>query len=274
MRRERITISKRRGQNFLVDGEIRRRIIQAIDIKPEDEILEIGPGLGALTEDLAQAAAKVFAIEKDIGLARILGAKLFEYRNLNVITNDILQVEFEKLTPGKLKVVGNLPYYITTPIIAYLLEKERSHVKDVFITVQYEVGKRIVAQKNSRDYASLSVFAQYFTAARILFSIPKRAFYPQPKVDSVVMHLQILKQPAVAVKQQEQFFKIVRSCFNQRRKTIANSLTQRLDKQDKLTVQQILTQQGINLRARAEDLSLQDFADIERALSKKEGFRL
>ncbi len=273
LRRERIAISRRRGQNFLVDARVQRMMIEAIKIKPTDEILEIGPGLGALTEDLLKQAARVFAVEKDRALARILQKMLSEYTNLQTIHQDILQVDFRKFTKQKIKIVGNLPYYISTPIIGYLLEKQRAGIKEIFITVQDEVGRRLVSTTGSKDYSALSVLVQYFTQPKLLFSIPKRAFYPQPKVNSVFLHLHLLSQPCVKVANQEQFFKIVRACFNQRRKTIVNSLTHQAGSTEKARIQRILTEADVDFQARPEQLSLGRFAGIAAAFYKQ-GVRL
>lgn len=269
LRREHISISKRRGQNFLVDEWVQRRIIAAIDIKPDDEILEIGPGLGALTEDLAQKASRVFAVEKDKALARVLQERLSGYKNLQIIHQDILQFAIEKFTRKKLQVVGNLPYYITTPIIGYLLEEQREKIKDIFITVQDEVGRRMLSKSGTKNYSALTIFVQYFTKPKILFSIPKRTFYPQPKVDSVFVHLALLKRPKVCVNNQEQFFKIVRGCFQQRRKTILNSLSHQLKRIKKEKIRQILQGENINFQARPEELLLNDFAKIENVFYKR-----
>ncbi len=269
LRRERISISKRRGQNFLVDERMKKRITEAVDINPADEVLEIGPGLGALTEDLARQAQRVIAIEKDKALARISQQRLSGYKNLQIIHQDILKTDMGKLARKKLKVVGNLPYYITTPIIGYLLEEQRETAKDVFITVQDEVGRRLIARKNTKNYSAITILVQYFTTPELLFSIPKRAFYPQPKVNSVFMHLRVLDEPAVKVNNQEQFFRIVRACFNQRRKIILNSLAHRLANIEKETIGRLLTEQGINSQARPESLSLDEFAGIEESFYKR-----
>lgn len=266
LKQEHISISKRRGQNFLVDEGIQKKIIEAIQIKPDDVILEIGPGLGALTEGLAREAFSVIAVEKDRALAKVLKERLSSYSHLQIIHQDILVFNIEEFALKKIKVVGNLPYYITTPIIAYLLEKHRQSLKEILITVQEEVGRRLVGQSGSKDYSSLSVFVQYFTQAKILFALPKKAFYPQPKVDSVFVHLQMLDRPAVQVNNEEQFFKIVRSCFQQRRKIILNSLAKA---QEKDKVLQALQEAGINFQARPEELSLADFAQIENIFAQR-----
>ncbi len=269
LRQERIFISKRRGQNFLVDERVEKRIIQAIDIKPTDEVLEIGPGLGALTEDLAREAKLVIAVEKDRALVKILREKLSGYSNLKIICADILAEDISKFARRKLKVVGNLPYYITAPIVGYLLEKQRQNINDIFITVQYEVGQRFAAKKDSKDYSAITLLVQYFTKPELLFSIPKRAFYPQPKVDSVFLHLAILEKPRVKVNSPEEFFKVIRKCFSQRRKIILNSLAHKLSKIEKNKIQQALQAAGIDFQRRPENLSIEEFAKIENVFQKK-----
>ncbi len=163
LKQERLFISKRRGQNFLVDSWVQKKIIQAIEINENDLILEIGPGLGALTESLVQDAESVIAVEKDRGLARTLKNVLSANPNLQIICRDILEVDFKKLTNKKITVVGNLPYCLSSAIVGYLLERQREMIKDIFITVQYEVGKRLIAKGATKDYSSISVLVQYFT---------------------------------------------------------------------------------------------------------------
>jgi len=269
LKEERLSISKYRGQNFLVDAHLQKKIIQALNINSTDEIIEIGSGLGALTEDLAMRAAKVIALEKDKGMARVLGQALSKYNNLKIINRDILKVDVSGLFKRQAKVVGNLPFYITTPIIGLLLKAGFKRFSDVFITVQHEVAKRLVSKQNHKNYSSLSVFIQYFTHPIMLFTIPKKAFYPQPRVDSVFMHLRLLSKPAVSVRDEEQFFKIVHRSFSQRRKTIVNSLSAKLGKEEKKKIEQALKSQGLKGRLRAENLYLSDFARIEDVFCKR-----
>lgn len=269
LKQERIFISKCRGQNFLIDERIKKMIIEAVDIGVMDEILEIGPGLGALTEELAKQANKVIAVEKDRALARVLQERLSGYKNLQIFCQDILHFDIENKKRLKLKVVGNLPYYITTPIIGYLLEQKRQSLSGIFITVQEEVGRRLVAKAQTKDYSALTIFVKYFTQARILFFIPKRAFYPQPKVDSVFVHLRLLDEPSVKANNPEQFFRIVRTGFNQRRKTILNSLTHKMNRLKREQIQGFLSDSGIDVQARPETLSLEDFARIEDTFYKR-----
>ncbi|MFC1632483.1 16S rRNA (adenine(1518)-N(6)/adenine(1519)-N(6))-dimethyltransferase RsmA [Candidatus Omnitrophota bacterium] len=269
LRRERIGISKYRGQNFLVDANIQKKLIQATRINPTDQILEIGPGLGALTEDLAKQAQEVIAVEKDKGLFKILQRNLNKYSSLKFMRADILDVNINKITEADLKVIGNLPYYISTPIIGYLLEEQRNNIAEIFITVQREVGKRLVAETRTKDYSSLSIMVQYFTDAKILFAIPKKAFYPQPRVDSVFVRLAVLPQPRVQVHQQEQFFKIVQACFQQRRKTMANSLAHRLVDIEKEQIACALKEAGIDPQQRPETVAVEGFAELEHCFYKR-----
>ncbi|MBN3038082.1 MAG: 16S rRNA (adenine(1518)-N(6)/adenine(1519)-N(6))-dimethyltransferase RsmA [Candidatus Omnitrophica bacterium] len=270
LKEEKLSISKRRGQNFLVDAYMKDKIIKAIDIKETEDILEIGPGLGALTDDLADKSARVVAIEKDRALAHLLQKNLAKCKNLKVIHEDILETDLADLGRKVFKVVGNLPYYITTPIIIYLLEKERMQVHDIYVTLQEEVGRRLAAKRGTKDYASISVLVQYYTNPKLLFTIPKRAFYPQPKVNSVFVHFSMLVEPPVQVHSEEQFFKIVRACFNQRRKTILNSLFHKLKNIKKDDLHNILRKAGIDSARRPEELSIQEFAIIENIFHTKE----
>jgi 16S rRNA (adenine1518-N6/adenine1519-N6)-dimethyltransferase len=266
LKQEHIAISRRRGQNFLVDEAIGERIIQAMELKPTDQILEIGPGFGALTEELPGRTSSVFAIEKDKGLARVLQKIMSRYNNLQIICEDILTTDIKRLAEKKIKVVGNLPYYITTPIIGHLLDNGRSVISEIFITVQEEVGRRMRAQPGNRDYSALSIFVQYFTEPAVVFAIPKRAFYPQPRVNSSFLHLHMLGEPRLKVNSQEQFFKIVRRAFSQRRKTILNSLARKLEKGE---IEQALTEAGIEAWRRPETLSIAEFARIEDIFNKR-----
>ncbi|MFH0790152.1 MAG: 16S rRNA (adenine(1518)-N(6)/adenine(1519)-N(6))-dimethyltransferase RsmA [Candidatus Omnitrophota bacterium] len=273
LKQERLSISKYRGQNFLVDENIQTRIIQAMSISPEDCLLEIGPGLGALTETLARQAACLIAVDKDKAFIKILQNNLSNYNNIKLFCADILKFEIGKCNNNQLKVIGNLPYYITTPIIAYLLEKQRRWIKEIYITVQEEVGKRLLAQPGNKDYSALTILIQYWTTANLLFNIPKRAFYPQPKVDSVFLKLKVRTHPAVIVQDEAQFFTIVHTIFNKRRKTLLNSLTHKMEKAERLRIQQLLEEIGINYQTRPEQMSIDDFAKIEHNFYNR-GIRL
>ncbi|MDO8525468.1 MAG: 16S rRNA (adenine(1518)-N(6)/adenine(1519)-N(6))-dimethyltransferase RsmA [Candidatus Omnitrophota bacterium] len=261
---------KRLGENYLIDANIKNKIIAAADISKDDTILEIGPGLGALTADLAGTGARVIAVEKDRkaceALRRILGDN---FPNLEITNGDILQFDLSRVARGKnVKVVGNLPYYITTPIIEYIL-RNKGLISEAIIMVQKEVASRLLAGAGSRDYGSLSCFLQYHTRPEHIYAVKRTCFYPEPDVDSSIVKLIIPENPSVSVKNEDLFFKIVRGAFNQRRKTIINSLSREavlnIAKAD-LTA--ILNTAGIDPAARPETLSLADFAKIANCLRK------
>jgi 16S rRNA (adenine1518-N6/adenine1519-N6)-dimethyltransferase len=266
---------KRYGENYLIDPNIKDKIINKAHIGKDDVVLEIGPGLGALTIDLAESGAWVFAIEKDKKAYEILkdicGDK---YSNLKLFNQDILEFDITrhceaakrpKQSP-KIKVLGNLPYYVTTPIIEYLIEN-RGLIGSALIVIQKEVALRLLARPGTKDYGSISCFIQYYMKPAYLYTIKRRSFYPAPEVDSSLLRLEFLDEPSVKVADEKLFFKIVRGAFNQRRKTILNSLSREevlgLPK-DKLTV--TLEKCGISPSSRPEDLSLADFAKISNSI--------
>lgn len=259
------TFSKGLGQNFLIDGNVVRGISQSANITKEDNVLEIGPGFGTLTEELLLKAKKVVAVEIDQRLLRVLDYTLQEFDNLEVINQDVLKLDFEKLVEEKFegqpfKVVANLPYYITTPIITTLIEK-RLPVKSMTFMVQKEVADRMVANPGNKQYGSLTLFIEFYASAKAVVKAPKSVFIPQPKVDSVVVQLDLKDElPDV---NQEILFKLIHSGFQQRRKNILNSLTS--DNSlgiDKAQMGDILDKLGINKNSRAENLSLEDYISI------------
>lgn len=251
---------KHLGQNFLYDNSILNRIIQSADISREDTIVEIGPGPGRLTKLLAETAKKLIAIELDPELYERLKGDFIAYKNVEIIHEDVLKFPFE--TIDKFKVVANIPYYITTPIIFKLLET-RQNLKSMTLTIQKEVAERIVAQPGCRDYGVLTIMIQYFARPELEFIIPKEAFRPAPKVDSAVVHMKILDQPAVIVKDEKLFFRLVKTAFSQRRKTLSNSL-----KNFDADIKQIMISAGTDPQRRPETLSLTEFARLADALTK------
>jgi len=260
--------NKRLGQNFLVDKNMQRKMLKNCNLAGDDVVLEIGPGLGALTLDIAQRAGKIFAIEKDTRLSDILKKFASGYSNIEVISQDILKFDIRKAFRGrKLKVIGNLPYYITSPIIAYLIEN-RKYIDSIFLTVQKEVGNRLAAGPGTKDYSPITIFTQFYTEPHLLFIIAKGVFYPQPEVDSSFLRLDIAKRPRFRVKDEKLFFKIVRTAFSKRRKTILNALASGdilgLKKQD---VEQVLKANRIDPMKRPEMLTLQDFASLSNHLT-------
>jgi len=255
---------KRFGENYLIDANIKDKIISAARPNKGDTVLEIGPGLGALTIDLARSGAAVYAVEKDRKAFAILkGLVGEEYPNLNLFCADILDFDMDKIAPpGKMKVVGNLPYYVTTPIIEYLIEN-RGSIDFSLILVQREVANRLLASPGSKDYASISCFLQYHTKPVYIHTVKRTSFYPSPEVDSSLIRLEMLTAPSVAVNDEKLFFKIVRGAFNQRRKAILNSLSREgVLGISKERLSGILKSVGIDPNARPETLSLAEFARI------------
>lgn len=246
------------GQCFLFDPSILKRIVEIANLTKEDTVIEIGAGYGNLTVLLAQAAKRVIAIEYDKELTNILHEKLGYYENIEIVHCDALRFPYESL--NVFKVVANIPYYITTPILFKLLEA-RKNIKTITITLQKEVAERIVAQPGNKNYGLLSIKMQYYSKPDIKFIIPAGAFRPVPKVDSAVVHIDILVKPKVYVFDEELFFKVIRVSFFRRRKTILNNL-----KNLEPDIKEILSVLGIDPGIRAEKLALEDFSKISNAL--------
>jgi len=246
------------GQNFLKDPNIRRKIISACAFSPSDKVLEIGAGTGLMTGLIAGSVKEVFALEIDGSLIDVLKDNLKGFDNVNIVNKDILKFDLDQIRAKKLKVFGNIPYYITTPIIEHLLSF-RNKIDYIFLTVQKEFGKRMAADPGSKDYGSFSLFVQYYAECKILFTIKKNSFYPAPKVDSCFLRLKIRQEPVVNVADEERFFKIIRTAFQQRRKTLKNSL-EGLVKESRL--EEFFRICNIDPKIRPEDLSLQDFAAL------------
>jgi 16S rRNA (adenine1518-N6/adenine1519-N6)-dimethyltransferase len=260
---------KRLGQHFLIDANIKDKIIETVSPDREDVVMEIGPGFGELTSDLADNAGQVIAVEKDKLLSKILAeGELGKFPNVRLLSQDILNVDIPACAGKKrLKVVGNLPYYATTPIIVFLIENRR-HIECATLTVQLEVAKRLLAEPGGKDYGAISCFVQYHTRPHYVHTISRKCFYPQPEVDSSLVRLEMRSAPAVSVRDEELFFKIVRKAFNQRRKTIANSLSSKAFGTifKRAAVEDALARARVIPTARPERLGLQDFANIANAL--------
>lgn len=260
--------SKSLGQNFLIDGNIVRNIVNKANITKDDYVLEIGPGIGTLTEELALNAKKVVAVELDKNLLPILDETLKNYDNIEIIYGDILKIDLEKLVEERIdnkriKVVANLPYYVTTPIVARLLEKELN-LDSITVMVQKEVAERMAAIPGSKAYGSLSVFVNFYTSPKIILKAPKTVFMPQPKIDSSVIKLDIkMDLPEI---DKEQFFKVVKAAFSKRRKTIINSLSSYGFKLDKEDFKKALEEVKIPQDTRAENISVEDFIKLSKIL--------
>lgn len=252
--------TKSLGQNFLIDGNIVRNIADCADIKEDDNVLEIGPGIGTLTEELALRAKKVVAIEIDESLRDLLKESL-PYENVEIVFSDILKTDIEKLVEEKFKdepfkLVANLPYYITTPIITKFIEADLN-LQSITIMMQKEVAKRLSAEPSTKDYGSLSVFVQFFCDVKYMFTVSKTSFMPKPKIDSAVVNLK-LKDDIVKV-DQEKFFKIVKACFSKRRKTILNALSSYGFDIEKSQIIKALELSNIDPKRRGETLSIDEF---------------
>jgi len=249
------------GQNFLIDKNIQRKICRACDLTDKDVVLEIGAGRGDLTVELALAVKKVYALEIDRRLFPILDKNLSGFANCQVIKADILKFDINKFLredklKQKIKVIGNIPYYISSPIIEHLI-RYRDSISAIFLTVQKEFGRRVRAVPGSKEYGSFSCFARYYFEPEIIFEIKKNSFRPAPKVDSCFLALKKRKKPAVAVKDEERFFKLIRAAFNQRRKTLRNSLKGFIAPGP---LEEFFNTRGIDKNVRPEDLSLEQFA--------------
>jgi 16S rRNA (adenine1518-N6/adenine1519-N6)-dimethyltransferase len=249
---------KHLGQNFLYDTSILNRIIQSAGLSREDTVVEIGPGPGRLTRMLAERVKKLIAIELDPDLYERLKGDFIAYGNVEIVHGDALQFSYEAI--GEFRVVANIPYYITTPIIFRLLDA-RKNVKSMTLTIQKEVAERIVAQPGCKDYGVLTIMIQYFAQPELKFIIPKEAFRPMPKVDSAVVHMNILEQPCVMVKDEKMFFRLVKTAFSQRRKTLSNSL-----KSFGTDIKDVMISAGIDPQRRPETLSIGEFARLSDSL--------
>lgn len=262
---------KRFGQNFLIDGHVIEKIIRAADISKDDVVLEIGPGIGTMTQYLAETAGKVYAVEIDKNLIPVLEDTLSDYDNVTVINEDILKLDIGELIKeekGNLKVVANLPYYITTPIIMGLLE---NHIpaKSITVMVQKEVAERMQAGAGSKDYGALSLAVQYYAEPYIAANVPPNCFMPRPNVGSAVIRLTSFSKPPVEVKDEKLMFKIIRASFNQRRKTLQNGINNSPDLNfTKEQVADALKELGKNENVRGETLTLSEFASLSDLLLK------
>lgn len=261
--------TKSLGQNFLIDENILRKIVDSAKLTKEDVVIEIGPGAGTLTRALAQEAGKVVAIEIDKSLLPILEETLGDLNNVQMINQDVLKADLHQIVSEQagtrpVKVVANLPYYITTPIIMRFLE-EGIAVESMTVMMQKEVADRIHAKPNSKDYGSLSIAVQYYCDTTIVARVPKGAFVPMPAVDSSVLYLHVKKEQQTVLKDKNLFFEVVRGAFSKRRKTLLNALSTYGSLGGKKETQQALTQAGIDAGRRAETLTIEEFAHLANA---------
>lgn len=265
---------KKYGQNFLIDTHVLDKIIRSAGITKDDFVLEIGPGIGTMTQYLCASAREVTAVEIDKALIPILADTLKGFDNVEVINEDILKVDIKRLTEEKnqgrpIKVVANLPYYITTPIIMGLLE---SHVpiESITIMVQKEVADRMKTGPGSKDYGALSLAVQYYVKPEIVANVPPNCFMPRPNVGSAVIRLTRHKEPVVHVKDEKLMFRLIRASFNQRRKTLVNGLKNSGDLQfTKEQIEAAITAIGKPLTVRGEALTLEEFAALSNMFSEE-----
>jgi 16S rRNA (adenine1518-N6/adenine1519-N6)-dimethyltransferase len=264
--------AKKFGQNFLTDETVLKTIIDCSEISKDDCILEIGPGMGVLTQILCEKAGRVLAVEIDRKLIPILRVLLFGYENIEIINEDILKLDLKKLLEEKfgssaVKIVANLPYYITTPIIMKLLE-ERISLKSITIMVQKEVGERICAAPGSKDYGALTVAVQYRCIPHKILIVSPESFIPRPEVESMIVRLDFRNKPPVYVKDEKLYFRVVKASFGQRRKTLLNALSAGNLGKTKEELKDVLARNGIDEKRRGETLSLEEFARIANELSR------
>lgn len=267
------TFQKKFGQNFLIDTRVLERIIAQAEITKDDMVLEIGPGIGTMTQYLCENAREVVAVEIDNSLIPILEDTLSEYNNVTVINDDILKVDINKLVEehnaGKpIKVVANLPYYITTPIIMGLFEK-KVNVDSITVMVQKEVADRMKSGPGSKDYGALSLAVQYYSKPEIVANVPPNCFMPRPNVSSAVIRLKLYDEMAVKVENENLLFRLIRASFNQRRKTLVNGIKNSGElNYTKDQVVEALAKMGLNENIRGEALTLEQFGELSDILNE------
>lgn len=267
------TFSKSLGQNFLINPSVCPKMAGQSGAKKGVGVIEVGPGIGVLTCQLAERADRVVAIELDKRLLPVLDETLAEYDNIKIINDDILKIDLKKLIETEFSgmevvVCANLPYYITSPVIMKLLE-DRLPINALTVMVQKEAAQRICAEVGSRQSGAVTVAVNYYAKPQILFGVSAGSFMPAPKVDSAVIRLDILKEPCVQVEDEELFFKVVKAAFSQRRKTLPNSLSAGLQI-SKLTVTNALNRANVPVNYRAEQLTMEQLAKISNAIGSKQ----
>ncbi len=265
-----VTFNKGLGQNFLVDPEVCPAMAEAAGLDENTCAIEIGPGVGVLTAELAKRAGKVLSFEVDKRLLPVLDETLSDFNNVEIINEDVMKADLPKIIEEKCKgmeiaVVANLPYYITSPIIMLLLESKLP-IKSITVMVQKEAADRLCAEVGSRDGGAVTVAVSYYAESEKLFFVPKESFLPPPKVNSEVIRLTVRKEPPVKVHNEEFFFKLVKAAFSQRRKTAENSISAGLGV-NKNVVADALQQVDLEKTVRAEKLTMEDFANLEKILN-------
>ena len=267
-----LTAQKRYGQNFLIDSNILEKIVASAGITKEDTVLEIGPGIGTLTQHLAEAAKKVICVEIDKNMIPVLEYTLADFDNVTVINQDILKADIVNILKengaASAKVVANLPYYITTPIIMELLEKDLP-IESITVMIQKEVAERMQTGPGSKDYGALSLAVAFYSNAEVKMTVSPNCFIPRPNVDSAVIRLDKLSEPAVKVNNKSEMFRIIKGAFEQRRKTLTNALSHSSAyKTDKKNIENALLEMGKNVNIRGEELTLEEFARLSDILTQ------
>ena len=273
LKKYKITANKKLGQNFLIDDGVINDIVEASNINDKDLVIEIGPGLGTLTSKLLEKAGKVIAIELDKKMITILEDRFKLYDNFMLLNEDILKVDLKKLINDNIsnlqnvKIVANLPYYITTPIIMKLLE-DRLNIDSITVMVQKEVADRITASPGDKLSGAITYSVDYYSKAEEVVFVDKSSFIPSPEVDSEVIRLTIRKNPEVELLDEETFFKIIKASFMQRRKTLINGLMNSGIINDKKKIKEILEEIGLDENVRGEKLTIKEFADLANSVYK------
>ena len=262
------------GQNFLIDDNILRKIISSAGVTKDDCVLEIGPGIGTMTQYLCEAAKRVVAVEIDKALIPILSDTLSEYDNVEVINEDVLKLDLKQIVQEKndgkpIKVVANLPYYITTPIIMGLFEKDVP-IESITVMIQKEVADRMQVGPGTKDYGALSLAVQYYSKPEVMLNVSPNCFMPAPKVGSSVIKLTRFENKPVEVKDEKLMFKVIRAAFNQRRKTLANALKNSPEISLKEQVENVINSLGFSPTVRGEALTLEEFARLSDKISELE----
>lgn len=273
MKKYGIIANKKLGQNFLIDENVLDTIVNSSEISSEDLVIEIGPGLGTLTQKLLEEAGKVICVELDERMITVLQDRFFMYNNLEIINEDILKIDLGKLIKEnkknsdlkKVKIVANLPYYITTPIIMKLLE-EKLDIESITVMIQKEVADRLTAIPGNKNSGAITYTVYYYSQAEEILTVPNTSFIPEPEVESEVIKLNIRKKPVIEIKDEEKFFKIIKYAFMQRRKTLVNSLSNSNLFESKQQIENILKELGIDKRIRGEALTIEQFAKITKSI--------
>ena len=272
VKRHGFKFTKSLGQNFLIDDNIVDKIVAGAGIGPSDKIIEVGPGIGTLTREMASRAGALMAVEIDKNLIPILTDTLGDFENVKIVNEDIIKADIrglidENLDGGPVKLVANLPYYITTPIIMRFLEED-INVTVIVVMVQKEVAERMNAQPGGKDFGALSVAVQFYCDTEIVAKVPRHLFVPQPNVDSIVIALRVRPERKYKVDSEDLFFKVVKAAFGQRRKTLLNSIAS-MGNLSKDMVKEALEEAGIDPKRRGETLSLDEFANLSNVIGNK-----